>query len=61
MVNYEKDNFARIVENSIDFVDVCKHLNIERTYGSRKTIKNYIEKYNLDILLKVIIIVLENG
>jgi hypothetical protein len=49
MVNYEKKFFEEIIKGSINYVDVCRHLNIGTTYGNRQTIKKYIDLYNLDV------------
>lgn len=49
MDKYEKNVFSKIIENSINYTDVCRNLNIGLTKGNRDTIKKYIEKYELSI------------
>lgn len=46
---YKYDNFKKIIDSSINLIDVCKNLGISKNYGNRQTIKKYIEIYNLDI------------
>ena len=46
---YTKDNFTKIVKESINYVDICRNLNLKPTMGNRTTIKKYIKLYNLDI------------
>lgn len=49
MVKYEKKFFEEIISKSINYVDVCRNLNIGSTYGNRQTIKKYIELYGLNV------------
>lgn len=46
---YIKDTFTEVVKESINYVDVCRNLNLNPTMGNRQTIKKYIKLYNLDI------------
>lgn len=49
MVKYEKKFFEEVIKKSINYVDVCRNLNIGTTYGNRQTIKKYVDLYNLDV------------
>lgn len=49
MNKYNKDLLENIIKKSINYVDVCRYLNIGTTYGNRQTIKKYVNKYNIDI------------
>jgi len=46
---YEFESFKELIKNSINLVDVCRNLNISKSYGNRQTIKKYIRLYNIDI------------
>lgn len=46
---YEKENFEKIIHKSINLTDVFKNLNMGTTCGNRKTIKKYIQMYDIDI------------
>ena len=46
---YKLDNFKNTIENSINLVDACRNLGLSIGYGNRKTIKKYIDKYQIDI------------
>lgn len=46
---YIKDNFTKIVKESINYVDVCRNLNLKPTMGNRATIKKYIKIFDLDV------------
>lgn len=48
MKKYTKDFLEDIIKNSINYVDVCRNLNIGTTYGNRQTIKKYIKEYCID-------------
>ncbi len=45
---YEQKFFEKIVKESINIKDVTRNLGIGTTYGNRKTIKKYINLYNLN-------------
>lgn len=45
---YEKENLENTVNNSINLMDVCRNLNMPGSCGNRKTLKNYINLYNID-------------
>ena len=45
---YEKENFTKIVGESINYTDVCRKLNISCGKGNRDTVKKYILKYEID-------------
>jgi hypothetical protein len=45
---YEKESFSKIIQNSINYTDVCRNLEIGLTKGNRDTIKKYVEVYQLD-------------
>jgi len=46
---YKLDNFKKTIENSINLLDVCRNLGLSIGYGNRKTIKKYIDIYQIDI------------
>lgn len=46
---YCEEYFIEIIKNSINYVDVCKNLNLQTSMGNRQTIKKYIKIYNCDI------------
>lgn len=46
---YEIENFSIAVKKYKSYTEVARLLGIGTTCGNRKTIKKYIEKYNLDI------------
>lgn len=47
--NYLEENFKKIVKESINYSDISRNLGLIPTMGNRRTIKNYIKKYNIDI------------
>ena len=45
---YERINFEPIVKESKTLVEICEKMGMNRTGGAQKTIKKYIELYELD-------------
>lgn len=48
MKKYNKEQLEEVIKKSINYVDVCRKLEIGTTYGNRQTIKKYITEYNID-------------
>lgn len=46
---YNINEFSKAVRESKSFTDVARKINLNPLCGNRNTIKNYIEKYKLDI------------
>jgi hypothetical protein len=46
---YSENNFIKLVNESISYKEILKKLNLTYTGNNTKTIKKYIEKYNINI------------
>lgn len=47
--NYDKETLDKIIQKCFSIAGVCRELNIKAIGGNYKTIKYYINAYNLDI------------
>lgn len=47
-MRYERISFEEVVKNSINVKDATRNLGLKPSYGNRKTVKCYIDRYNID-------------
>ena len=48
-IKYEKHNFEEQVKNSTSYADLAVKIGLAPKGGNYKTLKKYIELYNLDV------------